>query len=242
MKRITLAYVVFVLVLLCSLDGAQENPGRVDNSNSDTHESSSVKDVDSYSPQVKAALIALFGAFLTTLFTTIMSVRQARKEREKAKRVEDTAKTIAEQMAQRFIYRTHAIHIEAEVEDFESSATMRHKWDNITISRQGATVAYMPGESISDTPGCTVHQYPVLKNYSFDRSLDLNVYDRLDNGYRYYVQITGSLRDGQSLSYEVEAKLLKAYLMTEEDVARHAPAAGTPRRRRSRPRPWHRVR
>lgn len=225
MKRLTPVYVVSVLMLLWSLGGAQEEPGRVGNSNSETRQSSSVKDVDSYSPQVKAALIALFGLFLTTLFTTIMSVRQTRKEREKAKRVENTAKSIAEQMALRFIYRTHAIHIEAEIEDFESSATIRHKWDTITISRQGATVAYMPGHSISETPGCTVDQYPVLKNYIFDRAVDLNVYERLGNGYRYYVQIMGSLHEGQSLSYEIEARLLKAYLMTEEDVVRHAPAA-----------------
>jgi len=83
----------------------------------------------------------------------------------------------------------------------------------------------MPGHSISETPGCTVLQYPILKNYSFDRTVGLNVYERLDNGYRYYVQITGSLHNGQSLSYEIEAKLLKAYLMTEEDVAKHAPVA-----------------
>lgn len=36
------------------------------------------------------------------------------------------------------------------------------------------------------------------------------------------MEITGSLVEGQSLSYEIEARLLKAFLMTEEDVEQHA--------------------
>lgn len=145
-----------LMMFVVIIGSTQENSTGAVNGNSAGQQTNSIKDMYSYSPDVKAALISLFGLFILALISNIVSVRQTRKERDKAKLAADAARKVAD----RFIYRTRAIKIVADVKDFDSSAVMRYEWDGIQISRSGSTTAYIPGKAIYEAPGCKVEQYP----------------------------------------------------------------------------------
>lgn len=217
LKRLIPILPLALSLSFCTLAIAQETSNT--NTNVSRAQSGNSFDPQTFSPEVKAALIGVVGL----LIAAIISIRWGVSQKARAMEIEARAESFSERVARRFVYRAGCISLVDRIEDLDGSTTTMTKWEDLQISQQNITVGYIPGEAFYDTPGCKIREYPTLTKRSFVRELTLNVYERKENGYRFNLQILGSLNTNERLSYEIESKLDRAFLMTKEDVEAHAP-------------------
>jgi hypothetical protein len=155
--------------------------------------------------------------------------RRADAEAERADKVQagetGASRSLRRQLTDRIGYSVGSVVQLAKLE-LDGDCRIEWRWNDIKTVRDDVQIPYIPARHSLSPPGSEFTQYPKIIKKSFPRELHPRpVRPPSKQSCEYQIVIEGNLNSGETLSYEYEIAARKAFLMTSEDVERHAPAA-----------------
>lgn len=137
------------------------------------------------------------------------------------RQVQRSAKTLQEQLVERFGLQAQGLVSEMKILNVAGDAVATRTWRQVKVS-DGHRVGHVSGAWWFETPGASMEMPPGLRVLTepFPKAISLQIDKTTSSRVNYRVEVTGSLSSGDPpLDFRVEAKYKHAMLFSPAEVA-----------------------